>query len=188
MDKAIISAAVALFIFTLTQIFVHIRDRQTFLRGKLEELFEALNDVSEVMLDSLYPLQNIEDEVDREEIKKLGQKLNRALYKPRTLILLYFPYLVLVWEKAYITHIFEYTAYINEVSEGKKKLNYPKCMSHIQEFSQKIRWLQNVLSKNHSFTTQSLKFHLSKFLPGRPKLDLPPNNKMSLDKSSDLSQ
>ena len=60
MEKAIIGVTGALIIFTLTQIFIHLRDRQTILRGKLEDLFSALNEISSRVLDTYYGAQSFE--------------------------------------------------------------------------------------------------------------------------------
>ena len=46
MDRALLGAAVALLIFTLTQFFLHLRSRQNLLREKLEALFLVMNETS----------------------------------------------------------------------------------------------------------------------------------------------
>jgi len=162
MGTAILSAAVALLIFTLSQWFIHMRDRQTFLRGKLEELFEAFNEVSENMLESLYGAQKFEETGEKEELFTIARGINKTLYKPRTLILLYFPYLVETWEGMFVSPIRSYTAYISECCEGEKKIATENCKQQVFEFSLRIRSLQDFLSVNVGISTRNIGFHLKR--------------------------
>ncbi len=160
MEKAIFSAVVALLLFALTQVFIHLRDRQTFLRTKLEELFDAMNALSEAIVDSYHHGQVFESDGDSTALAGKLRDINKALYRPRTLVLLYFPYMKKPWEDLVVTSTRGHIKYFNEVISGSEKFDSDLAYKAIQKMSLEIRALQNFLSDNVAFTTQSIRFHL----------------------------
>jgi len=172
MEAALISAAVALTIFTFSQIFIHLRDRQTFLREKLEELFFSLNDVSSTMTASYYGAQYYEEEKDTAELEKQLIALNKALYKPRALLLLYFSYMVPLWEDMVVSKIHTYIAYCNKTSDDPISFSSDECKKQIESIGLKIRAIQNFLSRNTALTTESLGFHWKRLLTGKTEIKI----------------
>ena len=172
MEAALISAAVALTIFTISQIVIHLRDRQTFLREKLEELFYSLNDVSCALTDSYYGAQYYEEKKDTSELEKQMIALNKALYKPRALLLLYFSYLVPIWEDIVVSQIRAYISYCNKTTDDPKQFTSDECRKQTDSISLKIRAIQNLLSKNTAFTTESIGFHWKRLITGKTEIKI----------------
>ncbi|KIH76738.1 hypothetical protein SAMN05660860_00888 [Geoalkalibacter ferrihydriticus] len=172
MEKAIFSAAIAILLFALSQLFIHMRDRQTFLRQKLEELFDAMNNLSEIIGDTYYGAQKYEQNGNFEEISGKIIEINKALYKPRTLVLLYFPYMKTPWEELIVTHVRQYVDYFNKHNESNKNFKAAECYKNIQTLSLKIRSLQNFLSANIAFTTQSIGFHIKSLFTRKMKINI----------------
>lgn len=172
MEAAIISAAVALTIFTILQIIIHLRDRQTFLRGKLEELFSSLNEVSCALTDSYYGAQHYEARKDASELEQQLIVLNKALYKPRSLLLLYFSYLVPLWEGMVVSQIRDYISYCSKTTDDPKDFTSDECKRQIELLSLKIRGIQNFLSRNTGLTTESISFHWKRLLTGKTEIKL----------------
>jgi len=172
METAIISAAAAILIFTLTQIFIHLRDRQTFLQGKLEELFSSLNELSSKLTDTYYGAQLFEETGEIDELNKNLISIDKALYTPRTLFLLYFPYLTSTWEEIMVSPLRKYVDYINRSTQSNKKISSEECKKQIDPLCLKIRYLQNFLADNTAITTKSLGFHLKRIFTGKVKVKI----------------
>jgi hypothetical protein len=131
MEKAIISAAIALIIFTFTQVFIHLRNRQTLLREKLEDLFSALNEISSRLINTYYGAQSFEENGDGEELIKQMIEIDKALYRPRTLFLLYFSYLTTAWEELFVAPLRAYVTYCNETSQDRSKFSSDECKKEL---------------------------------------------------------
>ena len=154
MDKTIFSAAVALTLFALAQIFLHLRARQTLLREKLESLFEAMNSVSSACMDYTRAIQ----EKNEGEIVTASIKLDQSLYIPRSLLLLYFPYLVDLWESSIIRDSRKICQVLNnsDIDDGFDPMELVDILTGM---TLTIRTLQNFLARNQHFTTQSFSFY-----------------------------
>lgn len=172
METAILSAAIALIIFTFTQIFIHLRDRQTFLREKLEDLFSALNEISGRLIDTYYGAQSFEENGDNDELIKQMIAIDKDLYRPRTLFLLYFSYLTKAWEELFVTPLRAYVAYCNEASQDRSKFSSDECKKRIDELCLKLRFFQNFLARNTSLTTESIGFHFKRLITKKVKINV----------------
>lgn len=172
METAILSAAVALIIFTFSQIIIHLRDRQALLRSKLEDLFSALNEISNSLTDTYYGAQILEERGNIEELNKQMISINKALYRPRTLILLYFPYLTTAWEDLFVTPLRAYFNYCNAANKDHHNFSSDECEKQINVLSLKIRQFQNFLSRNTALTTESIGFHMKRLISGKVKIKI----------------
>lgn len=165
MDKAIFSAAIAIVLFALTQIFLHLRSRQTFLRDKLEVLFTAMNEVSRAATN----LGRAIHSKDEEKIAESARLVDQSLYNPRSLLLLYFPYLVDLWESNVVTSFRGICSSLNE-STLDESFDPQPLVDTLNGLSLTIRTLQNFLSKNQEFTTESFSFHWNRIVRKRVHL------------------
>lgn len=165
MDKAIFSASIAIVLFALTQIFLHLRTRQTFLRDKLESLFSAMNMVSRAATDLVRAIHS----KDQEKIAESARLVDQSLYDPRSLLLLYFPYLVDLWESHVVSGFRGICHSLNE-SELDDDFDPQPLVDALTGLSLTIRTLQNFLSKNQEFTTESFSFHWNRIVRKRARL------------------
>jgi hypothetical protein len=168
MTTAIISGSVALIIFAATQLFLHLRERQMLLRAKLEDLFSAMNGVSNSFID----LQHAIHDKDEEAIGKAFRGVNESFYKPRSLILLYFPYIADIWEESILSQAHELKSNLNEI-ENLDKLNLTACDETINKAAIYIRYLQNFLARNQELSTETLTFHFNRICRRRLRIKMP---------------
>jgi hypothetical protein len=165
MDKAIFSAAIAITLFALTQILLHLRSRQTFLRDKLEALFTAMNEVSRAATN----LGRAIHSKDEEKIAESATLVDQSLYDPRSLLLLYFPYFVDLWESSVVTSFRGICRSLNETTLDEDFDPQP-LVDTLNGLSLTIRTLQNFLSKNQEFTTESFSFYWNLIVRKRVRL------------------
>jgi hypothetical protein len=169
MITAIISGSVALIIFAATQIFLHLRDRQTLLRAKLEDLFSALNDVSAEFMNLFYAIQA----KDENKIQESFRAIDKSFYRPRALILLYFPYITDIWEDSVLAQAHELVAKVNG-SEKPEDIDPMGCKVHIDKAALYVRYLQNFLARNQELSTETFAFYFNRFFRRRVLIKMPP--------------
>ncbi|MBB5353967.1 hypothetical protein HNR46_004238 [Haloferula luteola] len=170
MQTAIISGSVALIIFAATQVFLHLRSRQTLLREKLEELFAAMNEVSACYMNVVYATQA----KDEEQLKEVFRKLDEAFYRPRALILLYFPHITEIWEDSVLAQAHAIVKAVN-TAENPEAVDAAACKRSVDKAAMYIRYLQNFLARNQDLTTETLAFQFDRFFRRRVKIRMPRN-------------
>ena len=165
MDRALLGAAVALLIFTLTQFFLHLRSRQNLLREKLEALFLVMNETSR----SLGRVQKglMFDEIDL--LKDGFEGLEKSIYDARPLFLLYFPVFTEIWISKLIVPSLEYADRVNSLTEESKQ----ELIDDIHQKTVEIRWLQNMMARNQDLTTETLRFHWNRIVRKRVTFNMP---------------
>jgi len=165
MNTAIISGSVALIIFAATQLFLHLRSRQELLREKLEDLFSGMNAVSVAFTDAFYAVQD----KGQDQLMPAFRKLNEAFYQPRTLILLYFPYITEIWENSVVVQARELSTKASQADN----LDSDSCKENVDKASLHIRYLQNFLARNQTLTTEALGFHFDRIFRRRVRIQIP---------------
>ena len=165
MDKALLGAAITLLIFTLTQLFMHLRSRQNLLREKLEALFFVMNETSQ----SLGKVQKglMFDEID--SVQEGFEGLEKSIYDARPLFLLYFPVFTEIWISKLIEPALEYADRVNNLTEEAKQ----ELIDDIHQKTVEIRWLQNMMARNQDLTTETLRFHWNRVIRKRVKFNMP---------------
>ncbi|WP_294347998.1 hypothetical protein [Prosthecochloris sp.] len=168
MDKAILSAAVALLIFTLTQLFLHLRSRQTLLREKLESLFIVMNETSQSI--GLI-IKGIMFE-DNAKIEEGFDGVEKSTYDARPHFLLYFPLFTEVWIKNIIEPVIELADQVNSLSANETEKR-EQILEQLNTLTVHIRYIQNMMARNQDLTTETLRFHYDRIFRKRIPLNMP---------------
>lgn len=157
MLAALISAATALTVFTLTQWWTYLKSHHDFLKGKLEEMLLGFHNVRA----SCTPLK------DSDSIKEQGQdgylKFYAAMLKPTLLIELYFPDLKLLMKDVEREGV-NVLRYYRHAQENGEKMPKERALPAMQAFSDALSKLQELAMADREQLTKNPIYKLKRFL------------------------
>ena len=165
MTRVLITLSVTILIFALTQLFLHLRTRQTLLREKLEALFFVMNETSQSIGKVQKGLMFEKDNLVEEGF----EGIEKSIYDVRPYFLLYFPAFTDIWISQVIEPVLEFVDRVSNITTKDRE----KLIADLHQKTIEVRYLQNTMARNQDLTTETIRFHWDRLIHKKIRFNMP---------------